>query len=117
MSDAGRRRELRAAYKRRTPDAGVYSLRNTANDRMLIGSSADLGSLQNRFDFAQATGSVSALDGRLVSDARTFGVAAFELEILDRLSVGSETSAEQLAADLAELEALWRAKLAEQPQY
>src|SRR5450759_2413738 len=104
MSGAERRRELRTAYERRTPEAGVYALRNTLNDRMLICSSADLHSVRNRFEFAQATGSVGALDGRVASDARKVGVSAFELEILDRLSVEPDTPADQLAADLAELE-------------
>jgi hypothetical protein len=95
----------------------VYALRNTLNGRLLIGSSADLRSVRNRFEFAQATGSVSALDGRLAGEARAVGVAAFALDILDHLSVEPDATADQLAADLAELEALWRAKLADQPQY
>ena len=117
MSETDRRRELRTTYERRVTEAGVYALRNTLSGRLLIGSSADLGSVRNRFEFAQATGSVSALDGRLAGEARAVGVAAFALDILDRLSVEPDATADQLAADLAELEALWRAKLADQPQY
>jgi hypothetical protein len=117
MSRVDRRRELRTAYEQRTSEAGVYAVRNTISGRILIASSADLRSVRNRFEFAQATGSVGALDGRVASDARSVGVAAFELEILDRLSVEPDTPADQLAADLAELEALWRVNLADQPQY
>ncbi len=117
MSETNRRRELRTTYERLVPEAGVYALRNTLNGRLLIGSSADLRSVRNRFEFAQATGAIGALDGRLANEARALGVAAFALEILDRLSVEADASADQLAADLAELEALWRAKLADQPQY
>lgn len=95
----------------------MYVVRNTLSGRILIASSADLRSVQNRFEFAHATGSVGALDGRVASDARKVGVAAFELEILDVLSVEPDTSADQLAADLTELEELWRVKLADQPQY
>ena len=110
MSDTKRRNELRSAYESRATDAGVYALRNTLNGRLLILASADLRAVRNRFEFAQVTGSIGALDGRLASEARTVGVAAFALEVLD-------PSADQLAADLVELEALWRAKLADQPQY
>jgi hypothetical protein len=117
MSDAERRRELRTAYERRKPEAGVYALRNTESGRILICSSTDLRSVRNRFEFAQATGSIGALDGRLASDARIVGMATFALEILDRLSLEPDTSADQLAADLAELEELWRAKLADRAQY
>ena len=117
MSDTRGRNELRSAYESRATDAGVYGLRNTLSGRLLILSSADLRAVRNRFEFAQVTGSIGALDGRLASEARTVGVAAFALEVLDRLSVEPDTSADQLAADLAELEALWRAKLADQPQY
>ncbi len=54
---------------------------------------------------------------RVAADARTFGVATFELEILDHLTVDSTTTADQLADDLTELEALWRSKLADTDLY
>jgi len=116
MSDA-RRRELRETYDQRTPDAGIYALRNTATGRVFVGSSTDLRSIRNRFEFAQTTSSIGALDMRVAADARTYGVDAFELEILDRLKVDSTTTANQVAEDLAELEALWRSKLADTDLY
>jgi hypothetical protein len=112
-----RRRELRTSYEQRTPEAGIYALRNTDSGKILVCSSTDLRSVRNRFDFARSTGSVGALDGRVASDARKVGVAAFALEILDRLSVEPDMTPDQLSADLAELERLWKAKLADQPQY
>jgi|SRR6188768_1291415 len=117
MADLDRRRELREGYEQQPREAGVYALRNKLDGRLLISSSPDLRSVRNRYDFAQSTGSVGALDGRLAREARTVGVAAFDLEILDRLSVDPETPTDDLAKDLAELEALWKAKLADQPQY
>lgn len=117
MSGADRRRELRTAYEQRSPEAGIYALRNTIDGRILISSSPDLGSVRNRFDFAQSTNSIGALDGRVAADARRIGVAAFALEILDLLSAEPDTPPDRLAVDLAQLEALWRAKLADQPQY
>ena len=116
MSDA-RRRELRDTYDQRPRAAGVYALRNSVTGRTFIASSADLTSVRNRFDFAQATNSVGALDTRVAADARTFGVASFEFEILDQLTVEPNVSADQLADDLTELEALWRSKLADTDLY
>ncbi|HLH25375.1 MAG TPA: hypothetical protein VK066_22890 [Chloroflexota bacterium] len=51
------------------------------------------------------------LDHRLVADARAVGMEAFHLEILETLAVTPEMTREQVQADLATLEALWREKL------
>lgn len=118
MATSGdRRRELRAIYERQPREAGVYLLRNTVNGRVLIASSADLRSVRNRLEFGQATGSVGVLDLRLLADARAYGVAAFELEVLDTLAVPTDASRRQVLADLAELEVLWRERLGDVPQY
>ena len=112
-----RRRELRAIYERQPREAGVYLLRNTVTGRIVIASSPDLGSVRNRFDFGRATGSASVLDLRLLADAQALGMDAFEIEVLDTLALPADASREQVLADLAELEVLWREKLADVPQY
>jgi hypothetical protein len=112
-----RRRELRAAYEQRSRDPGVYLLRNTVTGRVLVGSTPDLRSIRNRLEFGRATGSTGVLDRRLAADARAYGMGAFELEVLDVLAVTPEMSADELALELRTLEALWREKLADAPQY
>lgn len=76
MTSPGRRRELRAQYEQRQPCAAVYALRNVVSGRMLVASTTDLDAIRNRLAFAWATGTPSALDGRLVADAREFGIDA-----------------------------------------
>jgi hypothetical protein len=117
MTSRERRDELRAAYEERPRQAGVYALRNTASGRTLVASSADLTAVRNRLDFGQSTNSTGVLDRRLVPDARAYGMNSFELEVLDVLEPSPTDDADQVLADLKELEQLWRDKLADHPQY
>lgn len=111
------RRKLRATYEQAPRRAGVYLLRNTVTGRILVGSSPDLRSVRNRLDFGQQTESTGVLDRRMVVDARAHGMASFELEILDELKVVDGWTDAELAADLRELEALWRTQLADRAHY
>ena len=117
MTSRERREELRAEYEERPKEAVVYALRNAVTRRMLISSTTDLASLRNRLEFGQSTNSTGVLDRRLVADAKAHGVSSFSLEVLDALEPDADRSDAQTAADLAALEALWREKLADQPQY
>jgi hypothetical protein len=116
-TDGERRRELRAAYDQRRTEAGVYLFRNAVTGRIFVGSSPDLGSVRNRLEFGQATGTSGVLDRRMAADARIHGMGSFTLEVLDELTVPDGTPPDVVAADLKELEALWREKLADVPQY
>jgi hypothetical protein len=116
-TSSDRRRELRAIYEQQPREAGVYLLRNTVSGRVLVASSPDLRSVRNRLEFGRATGSAGVLDRRLLADARAHGVGAFELEIVDILPVPPDSTREQVLADLAELEELWRERLGAVPQY
>jgi len=118
MTTSGDRRgELRGTYERRQAEAGVYLLRNSVTGRVLVGSSPDLRSMRNRLEFGQATNSPGVLDRRMVDDAREHGMAAFEFEVADVLETTPGMSEAEVAADLDQLAALWREKLADVPQY
>ena len=117
MTGRDRRRELRENYERSPRRAGVYGIRNRATGQLLIASTADLDSAQNRFEFGSTTNAVGALDQRLAPDARRLGVKAFEFEILDELATEPDSDHKEIDEDLAQLEELWRAKLADTPQY
>jgi hypothetical protein len=95
----------------------VYVLRNTVTGRILLASTSDLGSVRGKLDFAKATHTPSALDGRLTTDVRQFGIGAFALEVLDVLAVTPEMTPADVQGDLRTLEAMWREKLAETPHY
>ena len=95
-------------------------LRNTVTRKILIASSRDLASVRSRLDVSRSngsTGSAGALDQRLLADARAHGMASFEFVVLDLIEVREGEAAAEITADLAELEALWREKLQDAPQY
>jgi hypothetical protein len=117
MTSLDRRKELRAQYEQRPREAGVYALRNRVTGRVLISSSLDLGSVRNKLEFARATNSPSALDGRLTAEVRECGIDAFVLDVLDVLEVKPEATPAEVQSDLSALEDLWREKLADTPQY
>jgi hypothetical protein len=117
VTGVGRRKELRAQYQQRQLRAGVYALRNAVTGRMLVASTADLDAVRNRLEFARSTGTPSALDGRLVADVRQYGIDAFVLAVLDTLTLAPGMTPDDVRADLAALEQLWREKLAADPHY
>ncbi|MCC6174803.1 MAG: GIY-YIG nuclease family protein [Chloroflexi bacterium] len=117
MSDKARRRQLVADYKHSHPEAGVYRIVNARTNRALLGSTANLGSIRGKLEFAKSTGSPGALDHRLARDVKTYGLDAFSLEILEVLEVRPEMTHAEILADLAALEDLWREKLASTPLY
>ncbi len=108
---------MRATYDERPREAGVYLLRNSITGKILVSSSPDLASIRNRLDFGRSTNSTGVLDRRLVADAKAFGIASFELEIIDVLDTDPARDDAQTNADLVALQALWREKLSETPQY
>src|SRR5215471_3963106 len=106
MADKSRRKQLTDDYKRSHPEAGVYRLVNTATGRVLLGSSLNLTSVQSKLDFARATkspGALTALDHRLATDVRQYGLDAFTLEILEVLDVRPEQTTAEIRDDLAAL--------------
>jgi hypothetical protein len=102
------RKALLTRYKQTRPEGGVYRIVNQRTQRALLGSSTNLASVRAKLDFARSTNTPSALDHRLVEDARTYGLDAFAFEVLEVLAVTPQANAAQVADDLATLEALWR---------
>jgi len=84
---------------------------------VLLGSTANLAGLRNRVEFAKSTGSPAAFDLRLSADIERFGLAAFSVEVLDVLDVTPEMTAEEVRADLATLEDLWRERIDPELRY
>ena len=110
MVDKARRKALTEQFQQAAPDAGVYRIINQRTGKLLLGSTANLAGLRNRFEFARSTNSTAALDQRLRQDIATFGFDSFSLEVVDSLEVTPMMTPEQIASDLATLEALWREK-------
>jgi hypothetical protein len=111
MTDRARRKELQAQYKQTRTEGGVYRIVNTANNKTLLGSTADLAGVHKKLAFARSTNMAGVLDLRLRDDIRAFGIDAFSLEVLEVLEPEPEMTAEEIKRDLATLEELWREKL------
>lgn len=103
-----RRKELKRAYRKNPPAAGVYCILNTANGKMFIGSTRDLRGKLNgqRFQLEQGGHPNEALQ----ADWNAFGAAAFTFETIDELKPAANETAVDLK-ELSALEALWLDKL------
>jgi hypothetical protein len=110
MTEKARRKELVDEYKQNIPSAGVFRIVNRRNNRVLVGSTLNLASIENKMRFARSTGSPTALHFSLRDDGREYGIGAFELEILEVLKTSPESTSEQVRGDLDVIEALWREK-------
>jgi hypothetical protein len=109
--DKARRKALTEQFQQAPPEAGVYRILNLRSGRALLGSTANLAGIRNRFEFARSSKSPAALDRRLQEDVASLGWDAFSLEVVDTIDVTPVMTREEVAADLATLEALWREKM------
>ena len=111
MTDKARRKEFQAQYKQTQPEAGVYRIVNDKNNKVLLGSTPNIGSVRNKLVFLQTTHTTGLLDHRLRDDIRAFGIDAFSLEVLETLDIEPTMTREEIRRDLATLEELWRERL------
>jgi group I intron endonuclease len=77
------KKELKEAYKRRKVIAGVYQIRNKANNKIYVGSSNDLTAIWNRNQF-QLNGGLH-LNAALQKEWKEYGGDSFVYEILAEL--------------------------------
>ena len=110
-----RRKEINNVYKARKLYGGVYTITNTLNGKYLIGYSANLKSIQNRFQFALTTGSI--FHPKLQKDWEEFGAQVFTLEVLEELEQKPDQSQADFIDDLKTLEQLCRTNLDESKEY
>ena len=110
-----RRKEIINEYKERKLRGGVYTITNTLNGKYLIDYTTNLQSVQNRYQFALATG--STLHPRLRKDWGELGAKAFTLEVLEELEQKPEQSQAEFMDYLKTLEQLWRANLDASKEY
>jgi len=107
-STPANRKELIRQYKETRRPMGIFCVRNTANGKVLIGSSVDLPSRLNR-ERAQL-GFGGHPNPGLQKDWNALGAAAFAFEVLDTLAPPVEPGYDP-AYDLGVLEQLWLDKL------
>jgi len=110
-----RRKEINNEYKARRHYGGVYTITNTVNGKYLIGYAANLKSIQNRFQFAVATG--STVHPKLQTDWEEFGAQVFTFEVLEELEQKPDQTQAEFMDELKTLEQLCRANLDESKEY
>jgi hypothetical protein len=95
-------------YKQTPRPAGVYVVRNTVSDTLLIGRTPDLPGMLNRQRFQLEAGSHP--DRELQHDWDELGPSAFEFSVLDELDQSDEPQS-GLSEDLLALHQMWLATL------
>lgn len=110
-----RRKEINDEYKARRLHGGVYTITNTLNGKYLIGYATDLKSMQNRFQYAIATG--STVHPKLQKDLNEFGAQAFAFNVIEKLEQKPGQSQTEFIEDIKTLEQLCRANFDESKEY
>lgn len=103
------KKALKKEYKEAVPRAGVYRVRNTADDRSLVGSSANVRAMLNRHRAALRMNAHA--DKALQRDWNERGEAAFEFEVLDEIEPPADRPNYDPKDDLKALESLWLDRL------
>jgi hypothetical protein len=102
------RKDLVRQYKETHRPMGIYRVRNTVDAISLVGPSADLTAILNRFRFQLAAGMHP--NRALQTDWNERGPAAFAFETLDTLKWPEQPDYDP-GADLEILEAMWLERL------
>lgn len=100
------RKRLKREYRESARPAGVFQIRNTANERVLVVASLDVPGLMNRHRFELNAGGHK--NSRLQAEWNEFGGDKFAFEVLDQLVPREGTDAR---AELTFLEDLWLERL------
>jgi hypothetical protein len=99
------KKDLKQEYNRRVVTIGVFQIRNTTNDKILIASGQDLSGIMNRHRF-QLQNAIHP-NSTLQNDWQLFGAEKFAFEVLEELHPVDT----QLAKELEFMEDMWLARL------
>ena len=102
------RKELNREYQERPKPAGVFQVKNTANGKVLLGSSLNLDGVLNGHRFMLKNG--SHRNKALQSDWNEYGADKFVFEILEVAQVKDDPNF-NLGDELTLLEMIWLEKL------
>ena len=102
------REELKREYKERQKPAGVFQVKNTANGKVLLGSSLNLEGPLNAHKFMLTTGHHQ--NKALQSEWNEYGADKFVFEILQVVKVTNDPNFD-LKDELTLLEQIWLEKL------
>lgn len=102
------KKELKREYKERQKPAGVFQVKNTANGKVLLGSSLNLDGVLNRHKFTLNTG--HHCNKALQADWNEYGPDPFVFEILEEVKITDEPNF-NLNDELTLLEQIWLEEL------
>ena len=102
------RQELKRAYQERPKPAGVFQVLNTANGKLLLGSSKNLEGPLNAHRVMLTIG--THRNRALQEDWKTYGADAFRFEILEEVKV-TDAPHFNLEDELTLLEEIWLEQL------
>ena len=102
------KRRLKQQYKQNPRPMGVFLIRNTVNDKVLVGVGLDLAGIINRHKFRLTMGIHQKL--RLQTEWNEFGSNRFAFEIVDQLPAREDPDFDY-REELAFMEKLWLEKL------
>jgi len=109
------KKALRSQYKDKEPAGGVFLIRNTENNKILLDAATDIGSRKNRFEFSQKTG--SCVEVKLQGDWTGQDSRQFIFEVLEELEKGKTQSQKDFKADIDFLKQIWLDKLSNEDFY
>jgi hypothetical protein len=102
------KREIKKIYKQKSPDMGLYQIRNLASGKIYVGRATDLNGKLNseRFQLKNKM----HMNRDLQQDFNELGKEQFAFEVLDRLQP-KESPGHDPGQELKELEDMWLEKL------
>lgn len=109
MQNSKTKKEIIEKYNGREIIGGVYIIKNTVNNKILLNGVTDLKAGRNRFEFSKVTG--SCVNMELQDDWHKYGKEAFTLEVLDEIKKNELQSFDEFAADINALKEIWMEKL------
>ena len=102
------KQEMKRAYKEREKPAGIFQVKNTANGKILLGSSLNLEGPLNSHKFMLTIG--RHRNEELQKEWNEFGADKFVFEILEIVKVKNDPDF-NLSDELTLLEEIWLEKL------
>ena len=102
------RKDLKREYSERAKPAGLFQVKNTVNNKILLGSSLNLDGALNSHKFTLSIG--SHRNAALQADWNTYGADAFAFEILEVVKA-SDDPYFKIQDELTLLEQIWLEQL------
>ena len=99
------KKELKNSYKEMKFKIGVFQVRNTANQKIFVGSSTDMEAIWNRIRTELKFGSYP--NAALQADWNTFGEENFVFEILSEIKQDDDNESVNYRKEARQLEQLY----------